>query len=205
MLLKDNEIDNWDDSHYKSRGQIYTAPEEYAKEINKENEKEKGKREAEFRRWLIKNKPEEAIMIPIETSTAVGVPDIFSCYEGTSSWLECKINAFTNLKIRGAQLMFMRKLYQAGGTGKVVVQKISPRDYKPTSVDVYTLETIATVPLNLLTISGKNLVFPTSTKPYYRWFYRSNRKDKNADLNDLYLHILLDIPTDECYPKFIKK
>ena len=106
MLLDDNEIDNLPPIGTYVRPKYFNTP----PEIQKELEKDKNKKESDFRRWLIQNKPKEAVMTPIETSTATGVPDIFCCYQGFSSWIECKTVLSSSPKFRGTQYIYLKKL-----------------------------------------------------------------------------------------------
>ena len=98
--LPDNEIGDVTDIAHK--------PIKYFKEpevIKRERERTREMREGEFRKWLIKNKSYGAVMTPIETSTATGVPDIYTCYQGHSQWIECKIAMIGPARIRGTQYL----------------------------------------------------------------------------------------------------
>ena len=90
---------------FRRRGPIETPP-----ELQVELDRTRDMREGEFRSWLIKNKPKDAVMTPIETSTPAGVPDIFCCYNGHSSWIECKTIISGAGRIRGTQYVYLKKL-----------------------------------------------------------------------------------------------
>ena len=152
--------------------------------LNKEQEH----KEADFRRWLIKNKPASAVMTPIETSTATGVPDVFTCYNGFASWLECKVTITGSGSFRGTQYVYLKKLLEAGGHAKVVVQCLNKNTYKPSNIKVYDAADILSIPIGLFTKQGQNLVFPKSLEPYYIWYY-TKKSDK---IEDLYEKLLLD-------------
>lgn len=181
-----NEIDELPPAHeYHRRTAVETPP-----EIQVELERTKESREAEFRSWLIKNKPKNALMTAIETNTTAGVPDIFSCYQGYSCWIECKsvINGIG--RIRGTQYSYLKKLLAAGGNAKIIIQGLSTVTYKPVSISIYDAQQIATLPLGLFKIQGKEMIFPPDVKPKYKWYYNRNKKES---IDDLYLHVLLDI------------
>lgn len=154
--------------------------------IKKERERTREMREGEFRKWLVKNKPKTAVITPIETSTATGVPDIYSCYQGHSQWLECKIAMNTPPRIRGTQYTYLRKLWEAGGHAKIVVQRLSTRTYKPVKIEIYDAAMIVSMPLGLFTVVGKEVIFPKDTTPWYTWKYTVD------SIDDLYLRLLLD-------------
>ena len=160
MLLSDlpeNDIFNLPDPlevGYKRRKKYLKEPEI----VKKEQERTREMREGEFRKWLVKNKPKAAVITPIETSTATGVPDIYSCYQGHSQWMECKIAMIGPARIRGTQYTYLRKLWEAGGHAKIVVQRLSPRTYKPTKIEVFDACAIASMPMGLFKVVGKELV-----------------------------------------------
>ena len=149
-------------------------------------------KEAAFRRWLVKNKPKAAVMTPIETSTAVGVPDIFCVYNGQASWLECKINAtYLPPRIRGTQYSYLKKLIEAGGKAKIVVQQFNPNTAKATSITIYDASHIVTIPSGMFRHIGEELMFPCEIEPFYRWHYKQ-KGDKKELLENLYMRLLLD-------------
>jgi len=165
--------------------------EEYP-EVKEARERTRIMREGEFRKWLIKNKPKGAVMTPIETTTATGVPDIFSCYQGNSIWMECKITMASPPRIRGTQYAYIKKLVEAGGSVKIVVQSLSPRTYKAISVDIYDASVVVSTPLGLFKHIGQELVFPTTLEPWFKW------KCGKDDVDDLYLKLLIDINKFTC-------
>ena len=167
---------------------------ETPEEINVELDKTKEQREGEFRKWLIQNKPRKAIMTPIETSTASGVPDIFCCHSGVMTWLECKIATSGPPRIRGTQFSYLKKLSEAGGRAKIVVQRLSPQTYKPVSIEVYESSHVTTIPLGMFRASREELIFPPGMEPWYKWYYNRNKKET---IDDLYLRLLLDINSFE--------
>lgn len=185
MLLDDNEIDNLPPIGTYVRPKYFNTP----PEIQKELEKDKNKKESDFRRWLIQNKPKEAVMTPIETSTATGVPDIFCCYQGFSSWIECKTVLSSSPKFRGTQYIYLKKLIAAGGHAKVVVQRLSTNTYKPVSIWIYDAEQLVAIPSGMYKTHGQDMIFPKSAEPYYVWHYNKNKK---YSIEDLYLRLLLD-------------
>ena len=154
-------------------------------EIKSELERDRECKEAMFRRWLVKNKPASAVLTPIETSTATGVPDLFSCYNGFSSWLECKVILSGSPRFRGTQYTYLKKLLEAGGHAKIVVQKLNPNTYKPSHINIYDAETILAIPSGMFKQQGQDMIFPPHIEPYYSWKYKSN-------LQDLYDKLLLD-------------
>ena len=158
-------------------------------EIQIELDKTHASREAEFRRWLIKNKPKQAIMTAIETSTQTGVPDIYACYNGFSSWLECKVIMNGSAKCRGTQYIYFKKLIAAGGHGKIVIQRLNSTSYKPASIIIYDARKIAAIPPDLFKKSGEDLIFPKNVEPWYTWYYSRNKQDA---IEDLYQRLLLD-------------
>lgn len=160
---------------------------ETPEEIQVELEKDTANKEADFRRWLIKNKPKGALLTPIETSTAVGVPDIFCCYNGFSSWIECKILSTGNPRFRGTQYSYLKKLIEAGGHAKIAVQRINTKDYKPSSIWVYDAEKLVSLPSGMFKTHGQDMVFPSEVQPYYIWYY------KKTKIEDLYEKLLFDI------------
>lgn len=163
---------------------------ETPKEIKVELDRSREMREGEFRKWLIDNKPKKAVMTAIETSTATGVPDIFCCYDGFSSWIECKILLSGGPRIRGTQYTYMKKLIAAGGNAKIVIQKLSNVNYKPSSIKIYNAADIVAIPVGMFKQIGQELMFPPGINPWYEWFYNKKRRDVTID--DLYLHLLLD-------------
>ena len=158
------------------------------KEIQKELDRARETKEAEFRRWLIKNKPHNALMTPIETSTVAGVPDIYCCYNSFSSWIECKVLVMGSVRFRGTQYSYLKKLITAGGNAKIVVQRLNKTSYKPASISIYDAAKIVTMPFGLFKKVGQDLIFPVGTEPDYTWSYT---KDKDK-LPDLYQRLLLD-------------
>lgn len=180
-----NEIDELPPpQEYRRRTAVETPP-----ELQVELDRTREMREGEFRSWLIKNKPKEALMTSIETSTAVGVPDIFCCYQGYSSWIECKVTITGPGRIRGTQYSYLKKLIAAGGNAKIVIQGIATQTYKPASISIYDARQIVSLPVGMFKVVGKELVFPPDLKPKYKWMY-SNAK--NVTIDELYLHLLLD-------------
>lgn len=134
--------------------QSFETPEEIQVELDHTH----GKQEAEFRAWLIKNKPKNALMTAIETSTATGVPDIFCCHNGRSSWIECKVIARGAPRIRGTQYVYLKKLIAAGGHARIVVQRLSNK-YKPSSITIYDAAKVTAVPPALFVARGQDMVF----------------------------------------------
>jgi len=179
--LPDNEIDNLPEPG-EYRRKIFKEP----KIVKKEQERTREMREGEFRKWLVKNKPYNAVVTPIETSTATGVPDVFTCYQGHSQWLECKIVMIGPARIRGTQYTYLRKLWESGGHAKIVAQRLSSKTYKPMSIEIFDAADIVSMPSGLFKVVGKELVFPTGTKPWYVWKYGKDC------IEDLYLKLLLD-------------
>ena len=161
-------------------------------EVKEARERTRVMREGEFRKWLIKNKPHNSVMTPIETATATGVPDIFSCYQGDSIWLECKIAMTGPPRIRGTQYVYIKKLLEAGGKAKLVVQKLSQYTYKPIYVELYDASVVMNTPLGLFRKIGQELELPKTIKPWYRWKYQVD------DIDDLYLKLLVDITKFTC-------
>ena len=162
-----------------------------------EMDKLRSKREAEFRSWLIGHKPANSVMIPIETNTAVGIPDIYSCYLGHSFWLELKSLAFpATTYIRGTQYAFFKKLIDAGGMGKVLTQFVDIRTGKPTTIQIYNIANVVCHPIDFFRAVGQKLYFPKSIKPSYVWHYNENyryqQKKKGQDIEYLYQRIFLD-------------
>lgn len=162
-----------------------------------EMDKLRSKREAEFRSWLIANKPTNSVMLPIETNTTAGVPDIFSCYMGHSFWLECKSLAFPSTTyLRGTQYLFFKKLIDAGGMGKVITQYVDIRSGKPTSIQIYNAANIVCHPIDFFRPVGQKLFFPKSIKPNYVWYYNDKtklqQKKKDQNIDYLYQRIFLD-------------
>lgn len=189
-VLKSNEIDDLPPPNTRTHHR-FEVPEEIQMEITRTKEM----REGEFRKWLIKNKPKKAVMLPVEVSTAVGVPDIYSCYDGCQIWLECKIAMTGPAHIRGTQFAFFTKLLEAGGKGRLVVQRLEAKTYKPSAVEIYNVEEIVTIPLGLFKKQGQELILPARLKPWYKWKYK---RDKNVTIDDLYLHLLLDTDKFTC-------
>ena len=180
-----NEIDDLPPpQEYKRRGPIETPP-----ELQAELDRTREMREGEFRSWLIKNKPKDAVMTPIETRTAAGVPDIFCCYQGYSSWIECKTIITGVGRVRGTQYAYLKKLVAAGGNAKIVVQGIATQSYKPASISIYDARQIVSLPMGMFKVVGKELLFPPDLKPKYKWMYRDA---KTVTIDELYLHLLLD-------------
>ena len=162
-----------------------------------EMDKLRSKREAEFRSWLIANRPDNCVMVPIETNTVTGVPDIYSCYLGHSFWLECKSLAFPSTTyLRGTQYLFFKKLVEAGGMGKVLTQYIDIRNGKPTSIQIYNVADIVCHPIDFFRAVGQRLYFPKSIKPAYVWLYnettRYQRGKTDQNIDYLYQRIFLD-------------
>lgn len=185
-----NEISELPPPNAYVRKKHLEVPEELQEELDKTN----NMRENDFRSWLIKNKPKDALMTPIETNTAAGVPDIFCCYHGFSSWVECKsLTATQQGRIRGTQYAYLKKLYKAGGHSKVVIQRIAPSTYKPSTIEIFEGNYIANMPIGLFKISGKELLFPARIEPWYKWHYN----DKTS-IDELYLRLLLDTKEFEC-------
>lgn len=158
------------------------------KELQLSIKKSKDKQESDFRKWLIKNRPKDSVMYPIETNSTVGIPDIFCCYNKHSCWIECKTLLTGASRIRGSQLLFMQNLYKQGGFVKVAVQRLNTKTYKPSSIHIYDFKDIVQRPLQSFTVSGTDLLFPSDLKPYWIWNYRN----KDDTLADLYQHLLLD-------------
>lgn len=184
-MFLDNEIDNLPPiGTYVPQKYFETPP-----EIQKELEKDKTRKESDFRRWLIQNKPKEAVMTPIETNTAAGVPDIFCCYQGFSSWIECKTVLSSSPKFRGTQYIYLKKLVAAGGHAKIAVQRLSTTTYKPVSIWIYDAEKLVAIPSGMYKQQGQDMVFPKCAEPYYVWHYNKN---KQYSIEDLYLKLLLD-------------
>ena len=163
----------------------FRTPSEVQIEIDKGHEA----REAEFRKWLIKNKPKQALMTAIETNTHLGVPDIFCCYNGFSSWAECKVVISGNARIRGTQYTYLKKLIAAGGHAKIVVQRLSTGSHRPTSIYIYDAKKVVATPIDLFKQSGEDLIFPKGIEPWYIWHYNKNKKES---IDDLYQRLLLD-------------
>lgn len=148
------------------------------------------KREAEFRSWLIENKPKHSVMVPIETTTATGVPDIFACYTGKSFWLECKSLVSPAVTyLRGTQYIFFKKLVEAGGKGKVLTQFIIRPTQKAATIYIYDVEDIVCHPIGSFKESGQRLYFPKSIKPRHIWHYNQH---KEYTVDYLYQLIFLD-------------
>lgn len=179
-----NEIDDLPPPNTYQR-KYFKTPKEVQVEIDRDREC----KEADFRKWLVKNKPRNAIMTPIETSTAIGVPDIFCCYTGFSSWVECKVLVAGSPRFRGTQYSYLKKLIEAGGHAKIAIQKLNPSTYKPSSIHIYDAEKIVTIPSAMFKQSGQDLIFPPDLKPYYVWYYN---RDKSTTTQDLYQKLLLD-------------
>lgn len=170
---------------------IYTKPKyfETPDEIKVELDKSHAMHEAAFRKWLIQNKPKQAVMTAIETSTHLGVPDIFACYNGFSSWIECKVVISGTDKCRGTQYTYLKKLIAAGGHAKVVVQRLNSSTYKPATIRIYDAKNIVALPPGMFKISGEDLLFPKTVEPWYTWYYN---RDKECTIEDLYQRLLLD-------------
>lgn len=179
-----NEIADLPEPNTYKRKYFETPPEIKA-ELNKSHEN----KEADFRRWLIKNKPKQAVMTAIETSTQTGVPDIFSCFNSFQQWIECKVIITGLPRCRGTQYVYFKNLINAGGHGKIVIQRISNTTYKPTSIYIYDARKIVAIPPALFKRSGENLLFPKNIEPWYVWHYTKN---KNVNIEDLYQRLLLD-------------
>ena len=157
-----------------------------------EQEKLRKKNEAEFRSWLIKNKPESSVLTAIETNTATGVPDLYGCYCGHSFWFECKSLIVPRPSyIRGTQYVFMKKLIEAGGNAKVVTQYFSTQTNKLASIHLFNAKNIVCHPIEFFTTyrSSERLHFPRTLKPDYIWYY--DKQDKE-DLNYFYQRLFLD-------------
>lgn len=184
-VMESNEIDDLPPITAKRVRSKFYIP----KEIREEMERTREMKEGEFRKWLVKQKPKNCVLVPIETSTATGVPDLYSCYDGCQQWIECKIATSHPPHIRGTQFVFFTKLLAAGGKGKLVVQRLNCKDYKPSSVEIYDMEDVIKLPPGLFKRQGQDMVLPASLKPSYKWTYK---RKKNADIEDMYLHLLLD-------------
>lgn len=158
----------------------------------KEQEKLRKKNEADFRTWLIKNKPVSSVLVPVETNTATGVPDLYGCYSGHSFWFECKSLILPRpAYLRGTQYIFMKKLIEAGGNAKVVVQYFSTKVNKLTSIHLFNAKNIVCHPVEFFTTykSSERLHFPRTLKPDYIWYYDNQDKE---DLNYFYQRLFLD-------------
>ena len=184
----DNSIDDLPEITAPKKKRIGRPPLE-----NKEMDKLQNKREALFRSWLVSNKPESAVMVPIETTTATGVPDIFACYSGKSFWFECKSLVFPALSyVRGTQYIFLKKLVEAGGNGKVITQYLNLTHGKPVSIQIYNAADIVCHPLEFFKQSGERLYFPRTLKPNHIWHY-TQRKEYTVE----YLYQLLFLDNEE--------
>lgn len=184
-MLLDNEIDFDAPRGITRTDYNFETPPEVQAEIERDRES----KEADFRRWLVKNKPKGAIMTPIETSTAVGVPDVFCCYNGFSSWIECKVILSGAPRFRGTQYSYLKKLVEAGGHAKIVIQRLNPNTYKPASIYIYDAERIVTIPSDMFKVHGQDMLFPQEAEPYYIWNYNKN---KGTTIEDLYERLLVD-------------
>lgn len=184
-----NEIDDLPPPNTYVRKKFAETPEEIQVELDRTREM----REGEFRQWLIKNKPKKAVMTAIETSTATGVPDLFCCYDGVMSWIECKIILAGAPRIRGTQYVYLKKLVAAGGIAKIVVQKLSNVTYKPSAIKVYDAADITAIPVDMFKHQGQEMIFPPNTQPWYEWQYNRNKRKETVE--DLFLHLLLDTRT----------
>lgn len=180
-----NEIKDLPPAGVYQRPRFFETPAEIQIELDKTH----ASREAEFRKWLIKNKPNRAVMTAIETNTQTGVPDIFACYNNFSSWIECKVIMTGNAKCRGTQFIYFKKLIAAGGHGKIVVQRLNSSTYKPASISIYDARKITAIPIDLFKKSGEDLIFPKDVEPWYIWYYNKNKQDT---IEDLYQRLLLD-------------
>lgn len=148
------------------------------------------KREAEFRSWLIENRPKHSVMTAIETTTATGVPDIFACYTGKSFWLECKSLISPALTyLRGTQYIYFKKLIEAGGKGKILTQCILRQTQKAATIQIYNAEDIVCHPIDFFKASGQRLYFPKTIKPRHIWHYN---QQANYTTEYLYQLIFLD-------------
>lgn len=148
----------------------------------KELEKTRRKAEATFRSWLVKNKPTSAVLMPIETNTASGVLDLYGCYAGHNFWFECKtLMATRPAYIRGTQYIFMKKLLEAGGNAKVIVQRLDTFKQVPVSIHIYNAKNIVCHPIEFFNTSRdynyERLHFPKTIQPDYKWFYASQTKE----------------------------
>ena len=160
----------------------------------REQEKLRGKAEAEFRSWLVKNKPESAMLLPIETNTAAGVLDLFGCYAGQSFWFECKTLMHSRpAYVRGTQYIFMKKLVEAGGNAKVIVQHLDQMRSAPCTISLYNAKNIVCHPIEFFNLFGsktsQRLHFPKTLKPDYIWYYNKKRTE---GINYLMQRIFLD-------------
>lgn len=90
--------------------------------------------EAEFRRWLVKNKPTKSMIQPIETSTGAGIPDLYYCYRSSSCWIELKETERTGCYMRVSQWLWFGKLREAGGRGFLIIKRKARRPY---TIDIY--------------------------------------------------------------------
>lgn len=179
-----NEIDDLPDPQEFHRRRYLQVPDE----IQVELDRTRAMREGEFRSWLIKNKPKHSLMTPIETNTAGGVPDIFCCMNGFSSWIECKVTISGPGRVRGTQYAYLKKLLAAGGHAKIVIQGLATSTYKPATISIYDARQIVSLPIGMFKEQGQELIFPPDLKPWYKWSY----KEKKDNIDDLYLRLLLD-------------
>ena len=117
--------------------------------------------EANFRKWIKQNKPKEAVITSIETSTQAGVPDLFTCFNGVMKWIECKNfpGTKTTVSLRATQYIWLKKLILAGGNGGLIIRR------GPKNIDYYDATAFAVFDYDSLNTSGKNVTLTTVLKP----------------------------------------
>lgn len=120
--------------------------------------------EGRFKQWIVKGKPEKAMMQTIETSTGSGVPDLFYCDKGRECWIELKATPhLTEKKIRTSQWIWFKNLLKAGGRGLVVIKRT-----KTQTVEAYDIERLFSKkrnPLYEARIVGQHVIFDCKLIP----------------------------------------
>ena len=94
--------------------------------------------------------------------------------------------------VRGTQYIFLKKLVEAGGNGKVITQYLNLTHGKPVSIQIYNAADIVCHPLEFFKQSGERLYFPRTLKPNHIWHY-TQRKEYTVE----YLYQLLFLDNEE--------
>lgn len=122
--------------------------------------------EQTFRRWLVSNAPTDWLMQTIETSTGAGIPDVFACKDGNCAWLELKATtAPSKCYMRISQWVWFRLFCQRGGKGILLIKRENDR-----RIDGYKVhELVQSCGPEQCSISGKDITFPSETKPAFSY------------------------------------
>lgn len=136
--------------------------------------------EKQFKKWLKSRAPNGCVFNTIETMTSIGVPDIFTCYEGCSRWIETKDISTSNviIKLRATQYMWLQKLISNGGSGGLLIR----HKY---SIDFYDAIDIMKVDRSKIKTSGKDYILTDLVEPSLELDRRHNRTRQEQFMIDV--------------------